>query len=96
MKHEHGWEGAAPESDAAQRGCSRVGAAFDLFFFLGFVPTQLQFALIRPKSSRIGRIESYWPETETVETNRNKPKSAMYHTDEDSPDSRYEVKVLKE
>ena len=83
-----------------RRGPTRLLArrcrVWSFFFFIGFVPTRLQFVLIWPKSSCIGRIESYWPETETVETNWNKPKSAMNHTDEDSPDSRYEVKILKE
>ena len=51
-KHERGWEGAAPESDAGcsvQRGCPRVDAASE-FFFLKFTPTRLD-------SRRIGLIQ---------------------------------------
>ena len=41
-KHGRSWEGVAPESDAALRGWSRVGAASEFFFFfLRFASTRL-------------------------------------------------------
>ena len=58
-KHEHGWESAAPESNAARRSCPCVGVASELlFFFFFFTPTRLDLhrpELIRPKTSCIGR-----------------------------------------
>ena len=32
-KYGRGWEGAAPKFDAPRRGCLRVSAASELFFF---------------------------------------------------------------
>ena len=59
-KHGCGWEGAAPKSDVAQCGYPRVGAASKLFFFfIGFMPTQLQFALNRADLARIGPYRPY-------------------------------------
>ena len=56
---------------------------FFFFFFLGFTPTRLnshwfgfdsrRTVLIRPESSRISHIGSYWSVTETAETGRNRP-----------------------
>ena len=77
-----------------KHGHSWEGAAhLSFFFYLGFVSTRLRFAPIRPESGRISQIGSYQPETET---NRNRLKSALNHASEDSSESGYEVKVLKE
>ena len=50
------------------------------FFFLRFAPTRLdsrRTGLIRPESGRISHIGQYRPATDTAETGRNRPKSAV-------------------
>ena len=87
-KHGCGWEGAAPEFDAAQCSCPRVNATFELFFFfLGFAPTQLdsrrlgfdshQTSLISLESGRISHIKSYQPVTETAEIGLQKKRNQL-------------------
>ena len=78
MKHEHGWEGAAPKSDVARRGCSRVDAVFDLFFFFPSDSCRLGFNLrwfdqnqvVSAELSSIGRRPKRLKRTET---SRNRP-----------------------
>ena len=79
-KNRRGWEGAAPASDAVARA-SVPRLIFFFFFFssdsgrIGFNSCRIR--LIRPESGRIGHIKSYWPATDTAETGRKRPKSAL-------------------
>ena len=82
-KHRRNQEGAAPASDAV----ARASVPHLHFFFLGFALMQLDSCrigfdsrrtrLIQLESGRIGHIRSYWPATDTVETCRKWPKSAL-------------------
>ena len=107
MKHRRGWKGAAPEFEAGcgvQRSYLHVDAAFELSFFFFFSDSHrlgsvhADSASIRAHSARIGpyrpnRIVSAGDRND--QNSRNKPKSALIHAAEDSPESGYEVKVLK-
>ena len=76
------------ESTDVGRGCLRIGAASEVFFFffLGFAPTRLdsrqigfdlsRTRLIRPESGHIGHIGSYRLATDTAETGLKRPKQA--------------------
>ena len=80
MKHRHGWESAAPESDAAAPASVPRLSVFFFFFFHGFAPTQLgspRFALDRDDSARIGR---YWPNRVESASNQNMMKSDLNRT----------------
>ena len=63
-KHGHGWEGAAPKSDAGRGvrlGCPRNGAAFEsffffFFFFFFFSPTRFDSRQLGFNLRRIGLI----------------------------------------
>ena len=62
-KHQHGWEGAAPASDAGcghQRCFMRVSAASKFLVFFGFDPIRLDSRWLGFDSSRTGLI---WPES---------------------------------
>ena len=76
-KHGRGWEGATFESDVVVH-VSVPRLSFIYLFIFNFFLSNLRWTgLIRPKSGYIGHIESYRPVTETAETNRNMPKSAL-------------------
>ena len=89
MMHGRGWEGAAPESDAARCGV-RLPARLSFFFFfmdslrLGSIRTDSTSILadshrtgtIRPKSSRIGVISAG---DRNSWNGRNRPQSALNH-----------------
>ena len=64
MMHGRGWEGAAPESDAAQCGV-RLPTRLSFFFFswirfdsARFAPTQLLFSPIRTEPGRFGQNQA--------------------------------------
>ena len=84
-KYGRGWEGAALEFDASRRGCSRVGAASELFFFFfsfGFAPTRLRFAPNRADSARIELYRPYRVVSAGDRNGRNRwnrLKSALNH-----------------
>ena len=78
-KHGRNWEGAAPASDAVARA-SVLRLSFFFFFpsdsgRIGFDSCRIR--LIRPESGRIGHIRLYWLATDTAETGRKRPKSAL-------------------
>ena len=91
--HGRGWEGGAPESDAARRGTRRPTrltaspAASEFFFFsriraesAGFAPTRLDSRRIGPISARIGPYRPYRVVSagdRYGRYGRNRPKSAL-------------------
>ena len=82
MKHECGWEGATPESNAGcgiRRSCCVWVFFFSFFFFHRFTSTQLdsrRFALNWEDSAK---IMPYWPNRVVLAGNRKKPKSTLNH-----------------
>ena len=59
MKYGRGWEGAAPESDAAARASVPCLRLRFFFFFFFFFTDLCQTRLIRSKLGRIGQIGLY-------------------------------------
>ena len=74
--------GRVPHLRPTRLPAHRCRVCFFFFFFfssdsgrIGFNSCRIR--LIRPESGRIGHIKSYWPATDTAETGRKRPKSAL-------------------
>ena len=88
MMHGRGWEGAAPESDAAQCGV-QLPTRLSFFFFHGFASTQLdshrlnfysrRFAPNQDDSAKIKPNRVISAGDRNSRNGRNRPKSALNH-----------------
>ena len=88
MKHGRGWEGAAPESNAAWRGVRRLTSlpvcwcrVWVFFFFYRFVSTRLDstrllFLLILAKLGRFGQNQAVSAESGRISRRLKWPKQA--------------------